>query len=300
MWRVADGQPALGNSLLGCRAHAFSPDGRRLAVGQHEWVLSYDLATGQEVNRWRVPLPAHTLAFHPDGGKIAVGYFSSTVASVCDSESGAILADLNVGAMSNQVVAWHPDGDRLAVAGTDPRIQIWNVAAKRKVATLEGHTQYVAVLTFHPDGELLASHGWDGQLLLWHPASGRQLMRLISVSAPQFSADGRLLGVEWRGGRAHRLEVTPAREYRTLVSSAGAGRGEYSHGDISPDGRLLAVAMAEGARLWDLSSGREVAVLPAGTTYAFFDGNPQGACPAERAMLRNVGLSHRTACRGAS
>ena len=108
VWRVADGQPALRDELRGCRAHAFSPDGRQLAVGQQEWVLCFDLATGQEVKRWHLPAPAHTLAFHPDNRKLAVGYFNPSVASVYDAASGALLADLPVGAMSNQVVAWHP------------------------------------------------------------------------------------------------------------------------------------------------------------------------------------------------
>src|SRR5262249_53486822 len=48
MWRVADGQPALRDEPRGCRGHAFSADGRRLAVGQQEWVVCFDLASGQE------------------------------------------------------------------------------------------------------------------------------------------------------------------------------------------------------------------------------------------------------------
>jgi serine/threonine protein kinase/WD40 repeat protein len=285
VWRVADGQPALQDELRDCRSHAFSPDGRRLAVSRQEWIHCFDLATGQEVKRWRLPTSAHTLAFHPDNSKLAVGYYSSRAASVYDTARGAPLADLPVGAMSDQVVAWHPDGERLAVAGSDPRIQIWNVAAKRIVATLEGHGQRVTTVTFHPDGEMLASHGWDGQLLLWHPSTARLLMRLTAISAPHFSADGRWLGVIWDGDRADLLEVTPTREYRTLVSSAGAGRGPYGfYGDISPDGRLLVVGMDEGARLWDLRSGREVAALPAGTPFGFFDGRggDGGAGPRDR------------------
>ena len=74
VWRVADGQPALPDDLRGCRAHAFSPDGRTLAVGQQEWVLCFDLATGQEVkslalaragqSRWRF---TRTAANWPSG-----------------------------------------------------------------------------------------------------------------------------------------------------------------------------------------------------------------------------------------
>jgi serine/threonine protein kinase/WD40 repeat protein len=281
VWRVADGQPALRDDLRGCRAHAFSPDGRQLAVGQQQWVVCFDLATGQEVKRWRLPASAHTLAFHPGNGKLAVGYLASNVASVYDAAGGAPLTELPVGGMCAQVVAWHPAGEHLAVAGSDPRIQIWHVAAKRMVATLEGHAQRVTTVAFHPDGELLASHGWDGQLLLWQASSGRQLMRLTSTYAPHPSTDGRWLGTMWKDGKADLLEVTPTREYRTLVSSAGAGQGNYGYyGDISPDGRLLVTGMDKGARLWDLGSGREVAALPAGTSFAFFDGREVDGGPA--------------------
>jgi serine/threonine protein kinase/WD40 repeat protein len=281
VWRVADGQPVLRDEPRGCESHAFSPDGRRLAVSQQEWVLCFDLATGQEVRRWRLPERATTLAFHPDNDKLAVGFLRSHAVSVYNTASGTLLSDLPVGEMSDQVVAWHPDGERLAVGGSDPRIQIWNVAAKRKVATLEGHAQTVTAVTFHPEGDLMTSHGWDGMLILWQPSSGRQLMRLTSVSDPQFSADGRWLGVTRDGERADLLEVTPNREYRTLVSSEGAGTGGYGQGDISPDGRLLAVGMNEGTRLWDLHSGRELAGLPAWTTYVFFDDGR----PGERASV---------------
>jgi WD40 repeat protein len=57
------------------------------------------------------------------------------------------------------------------------------------------------------------------------------------------------------------LEVVPSQEYRTFVSSLGAGEGGYSFGDISPEG-LLAVGMEDGVRLWELRTGRELATLP--------------------------------------
>jgi WD40 repeat protein len=196
--------------------------------------------------------------------------------------------------MGDQVVAWHPDGKRLAVGGTDPRIQIWDVATGRKLASLEGHAQQVTALTFHPDGELLASHGWDGQLLLWHPSSGVQRMRLTSDRAPHFSADGRWLGVTWTGDRADLLEVTTTREYHTLVSSAGAGQGGYGfYGDISPDGRLLSVGMDSGARLWDLRRGRELAALPAGSLFAFFAGRGRDAARYDLLTSGPDGLQRR-------
>jgi serine/threonine protein kinase/WD40 repeat protein len=289
IWRLSDGQPVLGlrDDLRGCWAHAFSPDGRTLAVGQQERVHFLDLDTGEQVHCWSVPATVSALAFHPGAGKLAVGYSDARVTSVYDTASGALLADLPVETMRGQVVAWHPDGERLAVAGSDPRIQIWNVAANRRVATLAGHSQDVTDLTFHPEGGLLASHSWDGTLRLWEPSTGRPLLQLPLAlgDRPRFSNDGRWLGAVAHGEPTALLEVTPNREYRTLVSSQGAVPRGGNFGDFSPDGRVLAVGMDEGTRLWDLRSGRELAVLPRGTIYAFFEcwkGEPEEAATQSR------------------
>ncbi len=268
VWRVADGEEVIRQKLQ-TFVFAFSPDSRQLVVGKQGWILRFDLATGRELNRWQLPqnMHAQALAFHPDNSKLAVGYARSNVASEYDAASGALLTDLPVGAMTESLVAWHPDGRRLAVTGSlvNPVIQIWDVAAKRKVAMLEGHAQWVTCLSFHPDGDLLASCSWDGTVRLWHPSTGRQLMQLPITAVPRFSSDGRWLGVAKHGEQAQLLEVSVTREYRTLVSSLGAGQGGYNlDSDISPDGQLFAQHMNDAVRLWHLASGRELAVLPPG------------------------------------
>jgi serine/threonine protein kinase/WD40 repeat protein len=267
LWRVADGEPLLQDQPQPCWCVAFSPDSRQVAVAKDDGILTIDLTSGQETKRWRLPAKAYMLAYHPKNRSLAVGYSASNVASIYDSTQGSHVADLAVGPLSNQVVAWHPDGARLAVAGFDPRIQIWDVAARRKLATLEGHVEPGLGLSFHPDSELLASASWEGVLRLWDPGTGRQLMQLPLAATAQFSSTGQWLGHVWQGGEhIQLLEVTPSREYRTLVSSLGAGQGLHE-GAISPDGRLLALGMGHaGDRLWDLSSGRELTVLSPGGT----------------------------------
>jgi serine/threonine protein kinase/WD40 repeat protein len=263
MWRVADRRLTLNLELDYCPIVAFSPTAPLAAAAGQGRIVCFEVDSGQVRNQW--PAAAHGLAFHPDGRRIAVGFVSSTVAAVYEASSGALLAELPLDPqwpVDEQVVAWHPDGRRLAVSGSNARIQVWDVDRIRRVAVCEGHTQNVTRLSFHPDGGLLASRSWDGTLRLWEPDTGRQLMQLAMLAEPAFSRDGRWLGIGWSGGtQVQLLEAVPGREYRTIVSSLGARTGGYYEGDISPDGRLLALGMGDGLRLWELSSGRELAFV---------------------------------------
>ncbi|HTG43112.1 MAG TPA: hypothetical protein VK633_01150, partial [Verrucomicrobiae bacterium] len=271
IWRLADGQSVLSQPPENCWGLSFSPDERYLVVGQDGWILRFDLSTGEETNRWRLPGEAHSLVYHPDSRRLAVGYAHSTEASIYDTVNGTVLVELRVGSIGAQVVAWHPDGKRLAIAGDDPSIQIWNIASTQMLARLAGHSEKVTGLTFHPDGSLLASGSSEGVVRLWDTASGRQLLHMPVGAEIDFSTDGRWLGHVWaRDGRVQLLEIAPSPEYRTVVSDSGAGHDFYLDGGISPDGHLLALSMEDGTRLWELSTGCEVAFLPTGYTCSAF------------------------------
>jgi serine/threonine protein kinase/WD40 repeat protein len=267
VWRVADRTPVLRQAPPRTQGWAFTSDSRHLAIGQQGCIVRFDLETGLELNRW--PLPearrANALAFSPDDQLVAVGYLNSSFASVHNAQSGKLVARFPVGPIVRQVVAWHPDGERLAVAGSDPRIQIWNVPAASKIATLEGHLQEVMILDFHPGGSLLVSNSWDGTARLWDPATGRQLLHFSGTARCDFSRDGRWLGLARNGEQTQLLEVAPTREFRTLSFGAGSRVGnEASEHDISPDGRILAQTVDDTVRLFHLATGRELAVLPPG------------------------------------
>ena len=262
LWHVAEGK-ALFRTPEPCRYAAFSPDSRQMAVAKDDWILAIDVVSGKETHRWHLPAESHALAFQPNNCHLAVSYSNSEVVSIYDYARGSHVSDLPVGLIDFPVVAWHPDGVRLAVGGSNPSIQIWDTEMLLKLGILQGHVQQVTMLSFHPDGSLLASGSWDGTLRLWDSATGRPLMQLPLSAVVQFSSTGKL-GYQWQSGEEMQLlEVTSGREYRTIVSSLGAGLGSYQDGDISPDGRLLALALDDtGDGLWDLASGRELALLP--------------------------------------
>ena len=220
-------------------------------------------------------------AAHPDGRQLAVGYGDhAAVVEIWDIESGKKVTELAVGETGSVcALAWHPEGRQLALAFDGPtgRVQICNIAERRAAATLEGHAQRVHEMAFHPRGGLLMTGSWDGTSRLWDAETGRQLVNWpAGIRNVHFSPDGGVCGFAIIGGRGRLMEVADGREYRTIVSSLGVDRGAYHQGALSADG-LLVVGMDDGARLWDLDTGREVAFLQAGQTVSVsFVSRPDG------------------------
>jgi WD40 repeat protein len=63
-------------------------------------------------------------------------------------------------------LAFGPHG-RLASAGDDRVVRIWDVASREELLSLPGHTNHVRGLTFSDDGRRLASASDDGTVKLW-------------------------------------------------------------------------------------------------------------------------------------
>src|SRR5439155_13397338 len=68
-------------------------------------------------------------------------------------------------------VAFSPDGKLLAWGSYDDTVKLWDLAGRRKIATLEGHQHTVQCVAFSPDGRTLASGSHDNTVKLWNVAS---------------------------------------------------------------------------------------------------------------------------------
>lgn len=172
-------------------------------------------------------------------------------------------------------VAFSPDGRRLASAGADKSVIVWDVNTGRPLHVLAGHTAMVATVVFSPDGRRLVSSSLDHTIRIWDPALGtvvRVLSQPENVVPLAFSPDGRQLATAcgfrvMEGGckdPSINLWDFATGELGTKLTGHKTGIRALA---FSPDGsRLASGGEDRTVRLWNPRTGNEVwsIVLPLG------------------------------------
>jgi WD40 repeat protein len=214
-----------------------------------------------------------TLAFHPDGQRLAVGVLEggAPVILVCDAATGAVTARLPHAELCHGV-AWHPDGRRLAVGCDDLRIHLWDTGEQKELPAWEGHKVGAVLLRgFNRGGNLLLSTDWSGTLRVWDTESGQQVFTTPLhpglVAYPDGEGGMRIVAPDGRA-RLRLLRLASGREHRRLVHRIPKGPSSYYHnGCLSRDDHLLALSAPSATGGFDLAlvdpaSGQRLATLP--------------------------------------
>jgi small GTP-binding protein len=154
-------------------------------------------------------------------------------------------------------VAFDPQGETLASAGTDITVKLWEVRSGKMLRTLEGHRETIYSVAFDPQGGTLAGGGRDRTVKLWEVRSGRLFCSLKGhqnpVGSVAFDPQGGTLA---SGSSDLTVKLWEARSGQLLRTLQGHRETVYSVA-FDPQGGTLASGGGEGTvKLWEVRSGR--------------------------------------------
>ena len=231
----------------------FSPAGRWLGLSAEDGsVRLWDLESGDRIEVSPAgENPARDIAFHPDGGILAVA--EKDRVRLWDLKRGAFSGDLEGDA---HALAFSPNGKILAGAGARGPLLLW----QNKVAesTPTGQFAPAASLAFNSDNSAVAvAFPKAGIRLLFHHVAESHSAwaeHREPVAAVAFSPDGARLAAGTADGEVSLWDVAGARRLGVVVPRQKHG-GAVADLDFSPDGQRLASASADGTvKLWDTAS----------------------------------------------
>jgi WD40 repeat protein len=157
-------------------ALAYSPDGKRLALGTFSEVVLYDTANWQVVGTCRqAEDEVRSLAFSPDGKQIAFGCGlpgrdGETLIWSPDGTGPAI--KYNGGKDTVEAVAFRGDGKALLAGANDNTAQYFGAWPAASATKLDEHNGRVTAVAFSPRTDFVfVTGGMDRIVKVWDPST---------------------------------------------------------------------------------------------------------------------------------
>src|SRR5262249_5461041 len=192
-----------------------------------------------------------------DDKRLAFGDYKSV--KVWDRATGRLLFTFRGHTAAINGVAFRPDGRRLASAGMDHTVKVWNAVQGQEQRILPG--SFAMGVSFSPDSRLVAT-ARSTVVEVWDAASDCKLDTLdvpgaTAVACVSFSPDGKCLAAADRGKNVWLLELQKMKWVHVLRHG-----GEVRDLAYSIDGRRLVTAGADGLKVWDPATRQVVLHIP--------------------------------------
>ena len=235
---------------------AFSPDGRRLvSTSWDRTVRIWDVKTQKSQHVLPIDALGMVARFSPDGSLVAASMRGGDGVAVWrTSDWSRQPAPPRPGPSNIYGLAFHPDGQRLALGPIDGIARVWSLRTGETVA-LVGHHDAVNRVDFSPDGRLVLTTSDDDTVRTWDPDTGHPFWRaplMLTDPARALTQQGwlELANVD---APPKPLETKWAKAVHELAREAAAD-APLTHVCLrSHDGEL---------RIWDTVADREALVLP--------------------------------------
>jgi WD40 repeat protein/uncharacterized caspase-like protein len=245
---------------------AFTPDSRYIisAVqdGGNIGLSLWDIETGLVKRRFSQPAGAFTLT--PDGRYI-ISADQTSLILMWDIETDKVVQKFADHRKQVYSVAVTPDGRRLVSGSADNTIKVWDIESGKMLRSWEGGNEgWVTSVAVTPDGKRIVSASTDDKMALWDLETGTQIVDRSSNA----------------GGSPTFLAITPdshqivsindQQKHFTLwsletgwtIRTFSGHQGDVTAVAETPDGKRFVSGSEDGTvRIWDLASGRELALL---------------------------------------
>ena len=203
---------------------AWSSNSSYLASASDEIIRVWEALSGQEICTYQQHF-ARIVAMAWAGSSMQIASLSqdnslhiwdANTGNTVDSSLGSLIPQIG----RQRLLAWSPDGRRLALAGHSRSVEILDVTERRHTRSLQGNS-FVGCsgLSWAPDGQFLAAIG-ENAVYIWDVHTGklqRTYVHSANVSAMAWAPDGFYIA-SCGSGRILQIWIARTGELRSMKS----------------------------------------------------------------------------------
>ncbi len=256
-------------STVPITALAFSPDGQQIAASGYHEITFWKTADGVLDHRVAgLSERTYGIVYSGDGRWLATasgdpGQYG--LVRLWSLGKGGVkpVRDLAESQDAVFAVAFSPDGKRLATAGADRIVRVYETETGKLLVQIEDHADWIFDIAFSPDGNRLASASLDKTSKVFDVVKKESLVTFTGHGQPvytvAFSPDGKAVAT---GGEDNEIRVWTTEGEAKQVREIGGFGGTVFKLRYSPDGNILAACSGDkSVRLFNAQNGSQVRSL---------------------------------------